>query len=273
MTDRARGAFPWGPALLFCPADRPERYAKALERADAVILDLEDAVDPARRPAAREALVASDLDPERVIVRVNPAGSDDHDADLSALAATPYRAAMLPKASRPSDLAGLADYDVIALCETAAGVLAAPELARAPGVVALMWGAEDLVASLGGTSSRRPDGSYRDIARFARSAVLLAAGAAGVHAVDTVHLDIADLAGLAAEAQDAVAVGFAATACIHPGQVETIRAAYRPDPDEVEAARALLAAAEKAGGGVFRYDGRMVDGPVLAHARAVLRRS
>lgn len=265
--------FPWGPALLFCPADRPERYAKALERADAVILDLEDAVDPAARPAAREALVASDLDPERVIVRVNPAGTADHDADLSALAATPYRAVMLPKAERPSDLDGLRDHAVIALCETAAGVLAAPSLATAPGVLALMWGAEDLVASLGGTSSRHPDGRYRDVARHARSAVLLAAGAASIHAVDTVHLDIADLDGLAAEAEDAVAVGFAATACIHPGQVEAIRAAYRPDPAEVQAARELLAAAENAGGGVFRHEGRMVDGPVLAHARAVLRRS
>jgi citrate lyase subunit beta/citryl-CoA lyase len=265
--------FPWGPALLFCPADRPERYAKALERADAVILDLEDAVDPGRRAAAREALAASDLDPGRVIVRVNPAGTDDHAADVSALAATPYRAVMLPKAERVSDLAALASYDVIALCETAAGVLAAPHLAAAPGVIALMWGAEDLVASLGGTSSRFPDGRYRDVARHARSAVLLAAGAAGVHAVDTVHLDIADLDGLAAEAEDAAAVGFAATACIHPGQVETIRAAYRPAPEEIAAAQELLAAAEAAGGGVFRYDGRMVDGPVLAHARAVLRRS
>jgi len=274
VTSRTEGAgFPWGPALLFCPADRPERFPKALERADAVILDLEDAVDPARRPLAREALVASDLDPGRVIVRVNPASSTEHEVDLSALAATPYRTVMLPKAERLADLAELRAYDVIALCETAAGVLAASELTQAPGVMALMWGAEDLVASLGGTSSRHADGGYREVARYARSAVLLAAGAAGVAAIDTVHLDIADLEGLAAEAEDAAAVGFAATACIHPGQVETIRAAYRPDSSEVEAARALLAAAEEAGGGVFRYEGRMVDGPVLALARAVLRRS
>ncbi|MFP3465792.1 HpcH/HpaI aldolase/citrate lyase family protein [Leifsonia sp. SIMBA_070] len=265
--------FPWGPALLFCPADRPERYGKALERADAVILDLEDAVDPSRRPAAREALTASDLDPARVIVRVNAAGSDDFRADLSALASTPYRVVMLPKAERVADLAALAGYSVIALCETAAGVLAAPELARHPDVLALMWGAEDLVASLGGTSSRHADGTYRDVARHARSSVLLAAAAGGAHAIDTVHLDIADEAGLAAEAEDAVAVGFAATACIHPGQVETIRAAYRPSPEEVETARELLEAAEAAGGGVFRHAGKMVDGPVLAHARAVLRRS
>ncbi|WP_349864327.1 CoA ester lyase [Leifsonia sp. WHRI 6310E] len=270
MTDRA---FPWGPALLFCPADRPDRYAKALDRADAVILDLEDAVDPARRPAAREALAASRLDPARVIVRVNPAGSSDHDADLAALELTPYRAVMLPKAERATDLAAFDGLAVIALCETAAGVLAAPELARARNVLALMWGAEDLVASLGGTSSRHADGTYRDVARHARSAVLLAAGAAGVHAVDTVHLDIADLDGLRAEAEDAVAVGFAATACIHPGQVETVRAAYRPTPEEAARARELLAAAEEAGGGVFRFDGGMVDGPVLAHARAVVRRA
>lgn len=270
MTDRA---FPWGPALLFCPADRPDRYAKALDRADAVILDLEDAVDPARRPAAREALAASRLDPARVIVRVNPAGSSDHDADLAALELTPYRAVMLPKAERAADLAAFDGMAVIALCETAAGVLAAPELARARNVLALMWGAEDLVASLGGTSSRHVDGTYRDVARHARSAVLLAAGAAGVHAVDTVHLDIADLDGLRAEAEDAVAVGFAATACIHPGQVETVRAAYRPTPEEAARARELLAAAEEAGEGVFRFDGGMVDGPVLAHARAVVRRA
>ncbi|WP_431277582.1 HpcH/HpaI aldolase/citrate lyase family protein [Leifsonia poae] len=264
--------FPWGPALLFCPADRPDRYAKALERADAVILDLEDAVDPANRPAARDALVASSLDLSRVIVRVNPGGTDDHAADLAALAATPYRAVMLPKAEGLDDLRALGDYSTIALCETATGVLAAPTLAAAPGVIALMWGAEDLVASLGGTSSRRPDGSYRDLARHARSAVLLAAGAEGVAAIDTVHLDIDDLAGLADEAQDAVASGFAATACIHPGQVETVRAAYRPSDSDLAEARELLAAAETTGG-VFRFRGRMVDGPVIAHARAVLRRA
>ncbi|WP_426624620.1 HpcH/HpaI aldolase/citrate lyase family protein [Leifsonia sp. McL0607] len=273
MTAGSPGVFPWGPALLFCPADRPDRYAKAMERADAVILDLEDAVEPARRAAAREAIAASDLDPARVIVRVNRSGSDDQAADLAALALTPYSAVMLPKAERVSDLPALSGLDVIALCETAAGVRAAGELAAADGVVALMWGAEDLVASLGGTSSRRADGRYRDVALHARSEVLLAAGAAGTWAIDTVHLDIGDLAGLAAEAEDAVAVGFAASACIHPSQVETVRRAYLPDDEQVQEAVELLAAAEAAGGGVFRHRGRMVDGPVIAHARAVLRRA
>lgn len=265
--------FPWGPALLFCPADRPDRYDKALERSDAVILDLEDAVDPSRRAAAREAIAASELDPARVIVRVNPSGTDDQAADLAALAVTPYRAVMLPKAESADGLAGLRGLDVIALCETAAGVRSAGELAAADGVVAVMWGAEDLVASLGGTSSRHADGHYRDVALHARSAVLLAAGAAGKPAIDTVHLDIADLDGLAAEAEDAVAVGFAATACIHPSQVETVRRAYRPSDEQLGEAVELLAAAEAAGGGVFRHGGRMVDGPVIAHARAVVRRA
>lgn len=265
-------SFVLGPALLFVPADRPERYSKAMERADAVIIDLEDAVAPDARPAARAALVGTPLDPERTIVRVNPAHTRDHAADLAALAETGYRTIMLAKAEGAEQLDGLEHFAVIALCETAAGVLAAPEIARAPNVVALMWGAEDLVASLGGTASRNTDGSYRSLALYARSRVLLAAGAAGTAAIDTVHLNIADSAGLAAEAQDAVASGFAATACIHPSQVETIRTAYRPSEAESANARAMLDAAASHPG-VFRFEGMMIDGPVLKHAEAVLRRA
>lgn len=273
MSGAADGAgaagFGLGPAILFCPADRPDRFAKAADRADAVILDLEDAVAPADKAAAREALVATPLDPARTIVRVNAHDTDDHALDLAALAETDYRILMLSKAQHAT---GLEPFAVVALVETAAGVLAAEPLAAAPHVVALMWGAEDLSASLGGTSSRAPDGRYRDVARHARARVLLAAGAHGKAAIDAVHLDIADLAGLGAEARDAAAQGFAATACIHPGQVETIRAAYRPSADEIVAARALLAAAE-AQAGVFAHEGRMVDEPVLRHARRVLQRA
>lgn len=259
-----------GPALLFCPADRPDRYAKALDRSDGVILDLEDAVAPANRDAAREALRATPLDPARVIVRVNPAGTDDFEQDLAAVAAAGYPTVLVAKAD--AGLPALPGLRVVALCETAAGVLAAPELARRPGVVGLMWGAEDLVASLGGSSSRRADGAYRDVARHARSTVLLAAAAAGVTAIDAVHLDIPDLDGLRAEAEDAVAVGFGATACIHPSHVEVIRAAYAPTTDEVAEARELVEAAARHEG-VFTHGGRMVDGPVLRHAEAVLRRA
>jgi citrate lyase subunit beta/citryl-CoA lyase len=260
--------FDLGPALLFCPADRPDRFAKALERADAVILDLEDAVAAENRRAAREAVVASGLDPERVIVRVNEVGTQDWDADLAALASTPYRTLMIPKAD--ARLVVPDGFDVIALCETAAGIVAAPELATR--VAALMWGAEDLVASLGGTSSRLADGTYRDVARVARAQVLLAAGAAGIPAIDTVHLDIDDLDGLRAEAEDAAASGFAATACIHPSHVAVIREAYAPTPEQVAwATRVLDAAAGEAG--VFRFEGGMVDGPVLRHAESIRRRA
>jgi citrate lyase subunit beta/citryl-CoA lyase len=158
----------------------------------------------------------------------------------------------------------------VALVETAAGVVRASQIAAEHHVVALMWGAEDLVASLGGTSSRSADGAYRDVARHARSTVLLAAAAAGVSAIDAVHVDIDDLAGLEAEATDAAAVGFAATACIHPGQVATIRSSYAPTAAEAQWARRVVEAAEH-NRGVFTLDGRMVDAPIVRHAQRVVR--
>lgn len=264
--------FRYGPALLFCPADRPDRYAKAAERADAVILDLEDAVADGDKHAARLAVLGSDLDPERVVVRVNPAHGPHFADDLAALAATEYRTVMLAKCEGTADLVDLEDYEVIALCETARGVLAAAEVAALPNVSALMWGAEDLVASLGGSSSRRTDGRYRDVAKHARSQVLLAAGAHDVAAIDAVHLEIGDLGGLRSEAEDAAAVGFAATACIHPSQVAVVREAYRPDPERLEWARAVLAAAVGEAG-VFAFRGEMVDAPLLRQAEAVVRRA
>lgn len=258
-----------GPALLFCPADRPDRYQKAAERSDTVIIDLEDAVAPADKAGARRALVEHPLDAATTVVRVNARDNDDHALDLAALAQTDYRTIMLPKAV---DVTGLEGYSIIALCETAQGVLASEELAANERVVALMWGAEDLVASLGGSSSRHDGSRYRDVAVHARARVLLAAGAHGKPAIDAVHLDIADLDGLAAEARDAAAQGFSATACIHPSQVETVRDAYRPSDAEVQQARTVVAAAEGAAG-VFVLDGRMIDEPIVRLARRVLQRA
>ncbi|GAB6856586.1 HpcH/HpaI aldolase/citrate lyase family protein [Microbacterium xylanilyticum] len=266
-----------GPALLFCPADRDDRYAKALAAADGVILDLEDAVAPDDKPAARERLVASALDPERTIVRVNPAGTPDHVLDLAALARTPYRTAMLAKAEAAADLDALhaAGLRVLALCETARGVVHAEEIAAHPATAGLMWGAEDLVASMGGRSSRLTAGPragrYRDVARHARSRVLLAAKGFDRAAIDSVHLDIADIDGLRAEVADAAASGFDATACIHPSQVAVIRQGYAATPEERAWAERVLAEAERQPG-VFRFEGRMVDEPVLRQARAILGR-
>nr|WP_231366166.1 CoA ester lyase [Zhihengliuella flava] len=261
---------------MFCPADRPERYAKAAERADAVILDLEDAVLPEARPAAREAVAASTLEAARTIVRINPAGTEDHVADLAAVARTPYRTVMLAKTEAPGEAGALAGYSVIALIETAAGVVNAPAIAAEPNVVALMWGAEDLIASLGGTASRYDAatglGAYRSVPVQARAQVRLAAGAHGKAAIDSVYLDIKDTEGLAAEVSDAVAQGFAATACIHPAQAEVIRAGYRPSTEQLAWANGVLDAAAREPG-AFRYEGQMVDEVVLKKARLLAERA
>jgi citrate lyase subunit beta/citryl-CoA lyase len=265
-------AFEMGPAILFCPADRPDRYSKAMDRADAVILDLEDAVAPQDRAQARRALIENPIDPDRTVVRINPADTEDFALDLRALGQTRYRYVMLAKTEEPEPLARLADYSVVALCETAKGVTNAAAIAAAPNVVALMWGAEDLVASLGGTSSRRPDGQYRDVPLHARSHVLLAAVAAEKAALDSVYVDIADLAGLKAESDDAIASGFTAKASIHPRQMPVIREAFTPTRAEVEQAQRMLTAAEESRG-VFTFEGRMVDEPILRHARKTIART
>src|SRR5664279_5200528 len=116
-------SFTLGPSILFVPGDRPDRYAKALERADAIIIDLEDAVASVDKAAARAALIANPMDPARTIVRINPAGTQDHDSDLEALEQTDYRTVMLAKAESVADFDALTELDVIALCETARGVL------------------------------------------------------------------------------------------------------------------------------------------------------
>ncbi|WP_337006256.1 MULTISPECIES: HpcH/HpaI aldolase/citrate lyase family protein [unclassified Microbacterium] len=265
--------FDLGPALLFCPADRPERFGKALERADAIILDLEDAVLPEAKAAARQNVLAADIDPARVIVRVNAPDSAEFTADLEALQATPYRTVMVAKTESADGLDAFDEsFSLIALCETARGIHAADRIAAHPRVVAMMWGAEDLVASLGGTASRNADGVYRDIARYARARVLLESGAHGKAAIDAVHIDLDDALGLEQEARDAAASGFRASACIHPNQVAAIRAAYRPADEAVAWARAVLEAAQTERG-VFRFQGRMIDEPVLRHARSVVSRA
>lgn len=261
-----------GPGWLFCPADRPERFGKAAAAADVVILDLEDGVAEADKPTAREALRDTSLDPERTVVRINAAGTEDQARDLDALAGTAYTTVMLPKAESPAQVASLAPRDVIALVESARGAVLINEIAAADGVVGLMWGAEDLIASLGGSFSRWPDGSYRDVTRHVRSTTLLAASAFDRLALDAVHLDIRDLVGLQSEAVDAATVGFDATVCIHPRQIPVVRKAYRPSEEKLDWARRVLAAAQTERG-VFAFEGQMVDSPVLKHAAMMLRRA
>jgi citrate lyase subunit beta / citryl-CoA lyase len=258
-----------GPALLFCPGDRPDRYSKAAAAGDSVIIDLEDAVAPNAKAAAREALISSRLDPDRTLVRVNPRGSGYLEADLRALRQTEYRTIMLAKAESADDIAPLHSYSVIAICETPLGVRNANILADMDSVAALTWGAEDLVAGLGGQSSRTSDGIFRSFALYARSRVLIAAASAGKLAFDTVHLDIGDDEGLSFEALDAAESGFSGAMCIHPRQVPIIRAAFRPSDESIARATRILDAA-RSSGGVFALDGRMIDEPVLQQARRVL---
>ena len=200
-----RAEFELGPAILF--SGRPARpLRQGTEPADAVILDLEDAVAPDRKAAARQSLVDNPLDPARTIVRINGLRTSDAEADLTVLHLTAYRYVMLPKASDLLDFDVLARFAVIALCETAEGILAAESVAQARLVVALMWGAEDLVASMGGHGSRGPDGRYRPLVAHARAMVAFAAAANERATIDAVHLDIADVDGLAEEARDAAAL-------------------------------------------------------------------
>ncbi len=267
-----------GPALLFCPADRPDRYAKAVNAADGVILDLEDGVGAAAKEAARQALMQTPVDPARAIVRVSAVDAADHARDIAACRQTRYRTIMLAKAesrAQLDELAGQGDWQVIALVETALGILRAEEIASAGNVVAVMWGAEDLIASMHGRTSRHPDGTYRGVALHARATTLLAATAHGKLAVDAIYTNIADLAGLAAESADAAASGFALKACIHPTQVAVVRTAFQADEQQVAWARRILEAARQGGqdGGAVKLDGQMIDAPVIRQAEAILAAS
>src|SRR5690348_9834953 len=139
-----------GPAWLFCPADRPERFAKAADAADVVILDLEDGVAAGDRDTARKALVDNQLDPANTVIRVNAAGTADYDADLETLTRTAYTTVMLPKSESAQQIRALAPRDVIVLIETPLGAVNVAECMREDNAVAVMWGSEDLFAALGG---------------------------------------------------------------------------------------------------------------------------
>lgn len=264
---------PFGPALLFCPADRPDRYEKAAARADTIILDLEDAVGPDEKATARDTVAAwLPRLPSDAFVRVNAADTEWFTDDIAMLRAAGHAAVMLPKASTPADLDPLDGFSVLAICETAAGVLNAPTIARHPLCTSIMWGGEDLIADLGGRCSRDSEGRYYPIVEHARLAVLMAAAAADTAAIDSVHIDIGDLQGLTRETQEAVDVGFVAKACIHPSHVPLIRAAFQPTAEMLAWARGVLATA-RSERGVFRYQGRMIDGPLLRQAHATLNRA
>ncbi|WP_227373898.1 HpcH/HpaI aldolase/citrate lyase family protein [Haladaptatus halobius] len=270
-------------SVMFTPGDRPEMLRKAPgARADVIVFDLEDAVAPERKDEAREAVRDVLADPEfapdcEVCVRVNPTGvAADDDLRGIAAGADSLDSVMLPKTGSAGDVETLsrllAEHDcevlVLALVETASGVLDAEEIGAADATDALVFGAEDLSADIGAT--RTAEGTE---VLYAREHVVLAASAAGVDAIDTVYTDFGDAEGLREETEFAIRLGYDGKMAIHPSQVEPINEAFTPDPELVEWAEKVLAAksdADEDGRGVFRVDGEMIDAPLVAQAERIL---
>lgn len=262
-----------GPTWLFCPGDRRDRFTQAQDAADVTVIDLEDAVAPGRKSLAREELLATahDLDPERTIVRINALRTAWGAEDLRAVQQTPFRAIMIPKVDSPQDFKHV-DVPVIALCETAAGVLAADQIARSPSCVAVCWGGQDLAQDLA-SPPLQPDGQLHPTGAWAQLMVRFAAAAAGVPAIDTVWTDISDREGLTAEAAAAAAAGFDGKLAIHPDQVPVIRQAFAPSKAALNRAHRILEEAERMSAqaqGVSRFEGEMIDAPLIARAQRVI---
>jgi citrate lyase subunit beta/citryl-CoA lyase len=271
--------------VLFSPGDRPELMRKAPRSdADTVVFDLEDAVAPGRKDAAREAVRDVLADPEfdpgaEVCLRVNPGETAATDLDVVLGPDVRLDALMLPKATGAEDVTAVADrarergFDlpVLPIVESAAGVLAAPAVAAADDADALIFGAEDLAADLGAT--RTEEGTE---VLHAREHVVVAASAADVDAIDTVYTDFEDDTGLADETEFALTLGFDGKLAIHPAQVPVINDAFTPDPERVEWAERVLAARDEAaaeGRGVFEVDGQMIDAPLIAQAERIVARA
>lgn len=272
-------------SLLFVPGDRPDRMARAVESgADALILDLEDAVAPARKPAARAAVasvLATAARRPALFVRVNALDSGLVEADLAAVMPATPDALVLPKAEGAETVRRLlaqlpSPVPVLPIAtETPAAVFALGTYrAVAAQLVGLTWGAEDLPAAIGARTSREPDGRYTSPYEMVRALALFGAHAARVAAIETVYPAFRDLDGLAAYAARAARDGFTGMMAIHPAQVSILNDAFTPSPEAVAEAQAVIALfAANLGAGVLERDGKMLDAPHLRQARSVLHRA
>jgi citrate lyase subunit beta/citryl-CoA lyase len=262
-----------GCVFMFCPGDRPERFAKAVAVADIGVLDLEDAVAPSGKDAARAA-VADHLrrhSAEGLAVRVNLLSGERGMTDAKAVASAGARLLLLPKTERVEELdrvAGETGCELIATIETAKGLLAVERIAAHPAVSALSWGPYDLAADMGMRAVRDGTNALLPPLMDARSRLLFAAAAAGKTPLDTVTAELKDAAVIEKDAAEGAILGFRGKFAIHPMQVEPIRRAYRPTPEQVERSRRMLAAVE--GRGVFVFEGDMIDEPMLRRARSIL---
>jgi citrate lyase subunit beta / citryl-CoA lyase len=265
-------------SLLFAGATRADLVAKLpTVGADAVVIDLEDAVPEAEKDAARAALPAlvESADGAQVMVRVNAAATRWFEADVEAVAALTVFGIVLPKVEHPEDLAGVSDHlgeavEVVAGIESARGVADVDEL-LGTGATAAYFGAEDYIADLGG---RRTYDGHEVL--YARSRVALAARLAGVPSLDQVVVDFRDDGVFASDAELGRAIGYRGKLCIHPRQVEIANRVFGASPEEVERAQALLAAWEQgkaAGVAAISFEGAMVDGPAVRMALDTLERA
>jgi citrate lyase subunit beta/citryl-CoA lyase len=279
---------------LFAPGDSERKILKAQgSGADAVVLDLEDSVDPTRKQDAR-AVVGAFLGAARpaggpvLVVRINPLSGPLALADLVAVLPAAPDAIMLPKAEGAADIQRLGHYlDALealhghppgsvrimpVATETPAAMFALGSYATCrQRLLALTWGGEDLAAALGASANRDGAGAWTQTYATTRALCLFAAGAAGVPAIETLHADFRDHHGLAAAAADAHRDGFSGMLAIHPDQVASINTAFTPPAAAVAHARRVVAAFDaNPGAGTLSLDGRMLDRPHLIQARRLL---
>jgi citrate lyase subunit beta/citryl-CoA lyase len=286
-------------SLLFIPADDERKLAKGPDTgADALILDLEDAVAEARKPAARALAAAfiGDLNGRAhrpiVYVRINALDTAHWQDDLAGVMPSRPDGILLPKARSGEDVHTLsialhhaeertgnagAETRIIALTsEVPASLLSLESFVGASTrLEGLTWGAEDLSAALGARGNRETDGrTWRSVYRLARDLCLVTAAAATVQPIDTVFVNFSDAEGLAIEAREAAADGFTAKMAIHPSQVAAINAAFTPSPDEVSLAERTIAAfASSPDAGALSLDGAMIDKVHLKRAERILARA
>ena len=276
-------------SLLFVPADSEKKLAKSQSSpADALILDLEDSVAAQNRPKARGLVkeFLKDRHSQSIWVRINPLGSEDFIRDVELVVVSKPAGLVIPKPDGPQTLreidnhistreakAGVHHGDIKLLpvaTETPEAVLTLGEYRNPPPRLAAMsWGAEDLSAALGAATNRDENGEFLFVHKMVRALVLIAAKAAGVDAIETLHADFRDAKGLERVARAAQREGFSGMLAIHPDQVETINAAFTPSAADIEHAKKVVAAFAQ-GAGVAALDGKMLDQPHLKQAKHVL---
>lgn len=259
---------PLSRTLLFVPGDRPERFAKAAASgAHEIILDLEDAVAPAAKDAARASVARWLADGGKAVVRINGADTPWFEADLAMLLTVPDAAIMLPKAEDASvarTSAAVPGRRLIALVETVAGYMELREVAGSPCVDRIAFGSVDFSAESGIADEG-------EALTPVRTAIVLASVHAGLQApIDGVSLEFNDESRMTADAQRSRQLGFGGKLCIHPRQVAAVNAAFMPSQAEREWARRVLTAFEASGGAATAVDGKMIDKPVVERARRIV---